>query len=342
MEVRTIELNNLNLNTATYIGIDAHTREHTALALNRFEEEVGRLTFDNTHQDIALFLSWIPEVTGKGGVLIGVEGGGTERHALLRALLQKHTEVYEINPLYTQQRRLLGTKGDKSDAKDAKLIASVLTRSLSELPKILPDQVAARRLILKKTVWFYEEITERQADIQHQIKQIKRELNLAERRAELRTLRFILKSKEKERENIQKNRKKIVKQFPKLIPKESANLATITGVSDILAAKLVAHTDGIERFKNIDKFIRYAGIAPVEKSSGKTKKFIKANKGNRKLNATFYMVALTQLRFDPRGQEYFAKKVAEGKTKKHAMRCLMKRVACKIYGMMKSGEAYRG
>lgn len=55
----------VNLSIATFIGIDAHTGEHTALAINRFEETKGKLNFQNTHQGIAKFLSWIPTVDGK-------------------------------------------------------------------------------------------------------------------------------------------------------------------------------------------------------------------------------------------------------------------------------------
>ena len=33
----------IDLNNATYVGIDAHPTEHTAVAVNRFEEEKGML-----------------------------------------------------------------------------------------------------------------------------------------------------------------------------------------------------------------------------------------------------------------------------------------------------------
>lgn len=330
-----------NLNTATFIGIDAHNWEHTALAINRFEEEKGRLAFPNTHEGIAQFLSWIPTVDGNGTVVIGVEGGGTARHALLRSLTNSYTNVYEINPLYTKQRRDYGTKGDKSDAKDAKLVAEVLTKKLQELPRIIGSQLTSERLVLRKTVWFYEEITERGAGIQHQIRLLKRERALADDKREQHALAVMLKAKEQELKRIGKTRRKLTTELATLLPKQGKNLTTMTGISTVLAAKLVAHTDGIERFANIDKFIRYAGIAPLERSSGKTKKYIKANRGNRKLNAAMYMLALSQICHDQEAKAYFAKKVAEGKTKKHALRCLMKRVACKVYGMMKSGEPYR-
>jgi transposase len=64
--------------------------------------------------------------------------------------------------------------------------------------------------------------------------------------------------------------------------------------------------------------------------------------GNRQLNSVLYIVALSHLRWDPKGKAYFEKKVQEGKTKKHAIRCLMSRIACIVYAMLKSGDAYRG
>lgn len=334
---------NINFNKATFIGIDAHRAEHTVLAINRFEEEQGRLAFPNTHEGIKEFISWLGNIgNDKANLLIGVEGGGSERHALVRALVLSDLDVYEVNPLYTRQRRDYGTKGDKSDAVDAKLIAEVLTKKLPELPRIIKPQLETKRLVLKKTVWFYEEITDRGAAIIHQINQLKRELALSQEKEELNALSLILKAKTQELARIRKTQRKMVKALDKLLPNRGRNLTTMVGISVVSAAKLLSHMDGIERFKNLNKFIKYSGIAPVERSSGKTKKYIKANRGNRRLNAAIYMVALTQLIHDPKAKAYFAKKLSEGKTKKHALRCLMKRVACIVYGMMKSGESYRG
>ena len=120
------------------------------------------------------------------------------------------------------------------------------------------------------------------------------------------------------------------------------NLFTIPGIDTILAGKILAHAGGVERFQTIDKFIKYAGIAPTEKSSGKSRRYIKNTKGNRKLNTTFYLCALGQIRWNPKAKEYYQKKVKEGKSKKQALVCVMKRIACIVYGMLKSGEDYRG
>ena len=113
-------------------------------------------------------------------------------------------------------------------------------------------------------------------------------------------------------------------------------------LSTILAARIVAHANGIDRFPTVSKFIRYAGIAPVEKSSGKKKRYLRDMRNNRQLNTALYFVALNQLRWNAKARVYFEKKVAEGKTKKHALRCLMRINASIVYGMLKSGEPYRG
>lgn len=330
------------LNTATFIGIDAHPTTHTAVAINRFEDEKGILTFENTKEGMQQFLSWLPTVEKQyGNIIVGVEGGGNSRHSLLANLLKNYQNIYEVNPLYTKQRRTFGTKADKSDPRDAKLIAEVLTRKLSELPKITPHDLSTHLLVLRKTVWFYEEVTAQGVAIQNQLHQLKRELGLSLDNTEKQVIRMIITEREKELKQVRKTQKKCSEQLAVLLEKQGKNLTTIKGIKTILAAKLVAHSGGIERFANIDDFIQYAGIAPKETSSGKSKRHKKAKGGNRKLNHTLYLAAMVQLRWNPKAKEYFDKKVKEGKTKKHALKCLMKRTACIVYGMLKNGEDYK-
>jgi transposase len=333
----------IQLNTATFIGIDAHPTTHTAYAMNRFEDEKGILTFENTPEGINQFLLWLPTVEkNKDTLLVGIEGGGNSRHALLAHLLKTYQNIYEVNPLYTKQRRTFGTKADKSDPRDAKLIAEVVTRKLTELPKITRHDLSTHLLVLRKTVWFYEQLTDQGIAIQNQLHQLKREQSLSLDAVEKKALKMIIHEREKELQQIRKNQLKCTKQLQELLEKQGKNLTTIKGIKTILAAKIVAHSGGIERFANLDDFIQYAGIAPKENSSGKTKRHKKAKKGNRKLNHTFYLAALVQIRWNGKARDYFEKKVKEGKTKKQALKCVMKRIACIAYGMLRSGEDFLG
>jgi transposase len=333
----------LDVNKATFFGIDAHPTTHTVYASNRFEEEKGILTFENTKAGIRQFLSWLPTIDqNQDNSIIGIEGGGNSRHSLIANLLQNYQNIYEVNPLYTKQRRTFGTKADKSDPRDARLIAEVLTRKLSELPRITQHDLSANMLVLKKTVWFYEQTTAQGVSIQNQLHQLKREIVLSLDPTEKETLRMIITELEKQLKNVRKTQRKCQKQLTVLLEKQGGNLTTIKGIKTILASKIVAHCGGIERFANLDSFIQYAGIAPREKSSGKTRRHTKSKTGSRKLNHAFYLAAMVQLRWNPKAKEYFEKKLKEGKTKKHALKCLMKRTACIVYGMLKSGEDYQG
>jgi transposase len=53
--------------------------------------------------------------------------------------------------------------------------------------------------------------------------------------------------------------------------------------------------------------------------------------GNRKLNYALHMVALCQARSDARGGTYYRKKLAEGKSRKEALRCLKRRVSDAVF-----------
>jgi transposase len=322
----------INVNTATYVGIDAHPTEHTALAMNRFEEEKGKLRFSNTLSGITEFLSWLQTVEKHPeNTIIGIEGRGTSGNAIVSRLLESYQHVYEVNPLYTKQRRTFGTKGRKSDPADAKLIAEVVTKKVSELPQITSAELSTDMLSLKRLVWFYGEITVQGARLKNQLHKLERERQLSITTDEKANVSFILKAKQKELERIQKTQQSLKVKLVRLLPMNGKNLLTFPGVSIVLASALVAYTNGAHRFATRDKYCQYAGIGLLERSSGKKHRFIQSNKGNRMLNHAFYLVALFHSTRHQESKAYYEKKLQEGKTKKHAMRCLMKKIACLIY-----------
>ena len=53
--------------------------------------------------------------------------------------------------------------------------------------------------------------------------------------------------------------------------------------------------------------------------------------GNRKLNYVLHMVTVCQARSDARGGAYYRKKLAEGKSRKEALRCLKRRVSDAVF-----------
>ena len=56
--------------------------------------------------------------------------------------------------------------------------------------------------------------------------------------------------------------------------------------------------------------------------------------GDRQLNHALHIIAITRAQRDPATKEYLARKEAEGKTKKGALRCLKRYLARRFYGLL--------
>jgi transposase len=108
-------------------------------------------------------------------------------------------------------------------------------------------------------------------------------------------------------------------------------LTEIFGVGPILAAKIIGTVGDVRRFPTKGHFASYSGTAPVEASSGKVVRHRLSLLGNRKLNYALHMVAICQARSDARGGAYYRKKLAEGKSRKEALRCLKRRVSDAVF-----------
>jgi transposase len=108
-------------------------------------------------------------------------------------------------------------------------------------------------------------------------------------------------------------------------------LTEIFGVGPILAAKIVGIVGNVARFPSKAHFASYAGVAPIEASSGEVVRHRLSLAGNRTLNQIMHMIAVCQARSDPRGVAYHRKKLAEGKSRREAMRCLKRRVSDVVF-----------
>jgi transposase len=108
-------------------------------------------------------------------------------------------------------------------------------------------------------------------------------------------------------------------------------LTEIFGIGPILAARIIGTVGDVMRFSTKAHFASYSGTAPVEASSGEVVRHRLSMTGNRHLNYALHMVAVCQARSDARGGSYYRKKIAEGKSRKEALRCLKRRVSDAVF-----------
>jgi transposase len=115
------------------------------------------------------------------------------------------------------------------------------------------------------------------------------------------------------------------------------SLTGIFGVGPVIAAAVIGDVRNVSRFPGRDHFAAYNGTAPIEVSSGQRKIYRLSRRGNRRLNHAIHMAAVTQIRNrHSHGRACFEKKLAEGKTRKEALRSLKRQVSDTIFARLQA------
>ena len=119
-----------------------------------------------------------------------------------------------------------------------------------------------------------------------------------------------------------------------------APLLGAKGVGVVQAAILAASAGANpSRFGSEAAFARHCGAAPLEASSGKVQRHRLSRRGDRLVNRALHQIALVRKAHDPRTKAYVAKKIAEGKSPREALRCLVRYIAREIYRLLLQCEA---
>jgi transposase len=108
------------------------------------------------------------------------------------------------------------------------------------------------------------------------------------------------------------------------------------GCGPLTAAKLIGEIAGIERFATDAKLARTAGAAPIPASSGASTRHRLDRGGNRQLNCALHRLAVNKGLWDPQSAAYLARKQAEGKTRKEALRCLKRHLTRRVWQLLRT------
>jgi len=106
------------------------------------------------------------------------------------------------------------------------------------------------------------------------------------------------------------------------------------GIGPIVAAQLIVSWSHHRRVRSEAAFARLAGVAPVPASSGQTTRHRLSRGGDRQLNRALHTVILHRRQHDPATKDYIARRVAEGKTRRDAVRLLKRYLARHLYRVL--------
>jgi transposase len=108
-------------------------------------------------------------------------------------------------------------------------------------------------------------------------------------------------------------------------------LLSLPGVAGLTAAKIVAEVADVRRFSSKDAFARHNGTAPLPVWSSNRVRHRLSRTGNRQLNAAIHRMAVTQMRIHEGARAYLERRAALGNTRSEALRALKRKLSDVVY-----------
>lgn len=272
----------------------------------------------------------------------GIEGAWHYGRGLAQHLVAQQETVYDINPRWTAKERQHARRPGKSDRLDARAVALVVRREAATLsPLLAEDETTVLDLLVTERAGALAEATRLRNQIHalllHLDPQYKEALPKLDTEAGVAAL---VAYQGPGRAPLQREQAASVRRLAqrlRLATEQAADLqrqiaaraeagfsplTQLKGVSLLTAGALAGILGPGRRFTSEAHLAAYAGVAPLEASSAGRVRHRLNRGGNRRLNAILYRIALTQLRCWPPAQDYVARRLSEGKTKREAIRAL--------------------
>nr|WP_246430570.1 transposase [Streptomyces rectiverticillatus] len=122
----------------------------------------------------------------------------------------------------------------------------------------------------------------------------------------------------------------------RLVEWHAPQLLDVVGIGlDTAVTLLITVGDNPERLDSEASFAALCGVSPVERSSGR-RQFRRLNRGgDRQANAALHRIVFTRLRVDPRTQDYYERRIKEGKTRREIVRCLKRYAAREVFHLVR-------
>jgi len=127
------------------------------------------------------------------------------------------------------------------------------------------------------------------------------------------------------------------RQLEQLVNAAAPRTLQLFGVGTQGASQLlVTAGQNIQRLRNQAAFAKICGAAPIQASSGRTKRHRLDFGGDRQANQALHMIAVCRLRHCKRTRAYATKRTADGLNRREILRCLKRYIARETYHTLRA------
>lgn len=345
-------------------GVDTHKHAHYAAVIDEHGQLLADQEFAADVDGYRRLLDWL---RSHGRITaVGIEGTGFYGAALTRYLSTAGVRVVEVNSANRPARRADG-KSDRLDAEQA--ARAVLAMTATAVPKSKSGPVEAIRMlrvtrssaVKARTQAFLtlhgivigapdslrEELVKlskrtlvnrcaRLRPATEQLLELVDQPDVIHLAAAKRTLRDLARRWLV----LDAEVKALDQQIKALVERTAPELVSLFGVGVELAGQfLVTAGDNSDRIPNEAAFAKLCGVAPQPASSGRTTgRHRLSRSGDRAANSALYIVVITRMRHHEPTRAYFARRTAEGLTKREIIRCLKRYIAREVFRALPAAQ----
>jgi len=342
-------------NRAVIGGVDTHKDVHVAAVIDERGKILDTSEFETTARGYRSLSAWMAEFGEL--VRVGVEGTGAYGAGLARHLVREGIEVVEVNRPNRTMRRRRG----KSDTVDAEAAArAALNGEASVTPKAEDGIIESIRVLRvaftsarDSRVRVALQIRDLLITAPEGLRRALDPLSTADRVARcarfrldgdtaepLEGTKLALRTLARRYEVLTKEMSELEAALDELTARANPALRGAKGVgADVAAILLVAAGDNPGRIRTEAAFAAMCGVNPIEASSGKIVRHRLNRSGNRQANHALWRIVMVRMTNDETTKKYIARRKAEGRTQREAIRCLKRYVAREVYRLVVDPQA---
>jgi transposase len=326
------------------IGVDPHKLSVTIEVVDHHET---LLTSGRFGTDKAGYAAMRKHVAAWPERTWAVEGSNGAGRSLAQRLLADGEHVVDVPAKLAARARMLDTgHGRKTDAHDAHSVAVAAVRAKQLRVLALDPELETLRMLVDRREELARQRTQAANRLQRLLGELtpgkaKKDITTAQAKAVLasvrprdlvgKTRRRLAAEQLSDLVAIEKRTKSLTKELKAMVEDSGSTLMELPGVGPIVAARVLADVGDVTRFADRNRFASWTGTAPIEASSGEHVRHRLSRAGNRRMNHMIHIAAATQIRLDTEGRRYYRRKLAAGKTRMEAMRCLKRRISDALY-----------
>jgi transposase len=326
------------------LGIDAHKRTHTIVAVDEQGRPRGERTVGTSSKDHLELVEWARSLGGERRW--AVEDCRHLSRRLERDLLMAGEKIVRVPPKLMAHARDSARTYGKSDPIDALAVARAALREpglpaarldgddrvLQLLVDHRDDLVAERTRLINRLRWHLHELD---PACQPPARSLCRAKHVAATLARIAdapgTVARLARQLLARCDLLNREINELAKEIETLARQQAPSLVAVPGCGALTAAKIVGETAGIERFRDKNAYARHNGTAPLPVWSGNRERHRLSRTGNRQLNLAMHRIALTQARHHPGARQYLDRRRAAGNTTAEALRALKRRLSDVVF-----------